>query len=178
MAALGTYLASMFQRLPTNFYWVGGLPWCFAITFVYLSHGTQSLVGCASSLEHATCCIWQHFVRLLHWLVAITPKSSSAAVMTERSALVVAALHVTCVVCTNKTLAWNACILAFADNQYRTGGHDDHFGLEDYRKIVYASKPDPKEEEFDLDPHNNCCNITHLTAHQLAFVEIKASSAA
>ncbi|DBA92837.1 TPA: hypothetical protein ACH3X1_003018 [Trebouxia sp. C0004] len=60
------------------------------------------------------------------------------------------------------------------DNQYRTGGHDDYFGLEDYRKIVYASKPDPKEEEFDLDPHNN---ITHLTAHQLAFVEIKASSA-
>ena len=64
-------------------------------------------------------------------------------------------------------------MLGFADNQYRTGGHDDYFGLEDYRKIVYASKPDPKEEEFDLDPHNN---ITHLTAHQLAFVEIKASS--
>ena len=35
---------------------------------------------------------WQHFVRLLCWLVAMTP---SAAVMTERSALAVAALHVT-----------------------------------------------------------------------------------
>lgn len=113
MAALGTCLASIFQRLPTNFCWVGGCS-CFAC------------------------------------------------------------YPVTCIVCTNKTLVWNACVLAFADNQYRTGGHDDYFGLEDYRKIVYASKPDPKEEEFDLDPHNN---ITHLSAHQLAFVEIKASSA-
>lgn len=68
---------------------------------------------------------------------------------------------------------WNACILAVADYQYRTGGHDDYFGLEDYRKIVYASRPDPREEEFDLEPHNN---ISHLTAHQLAFVEIKASA--
>ena len=93
----------------------------------------------------------------------------NAAVVIERSALVVAALHVTCIA---QTRLWFE-MLGFADNQYRTGGHDDYFGLEDYRKIVYASKPDPKEEEFDLDPHNN---ITHLTAHQLAFVEIKASS--
>ena len=42
----------------------------------------------------------EHKSIIVHWLVAMTPKSSSAAVMimTERSALVVAAVHVTCIV--------------------------------------------------------------------------------
>lgn len=68
----------------------------------------------------------------------------------------------------------SADIHTFAADLYRKGDTDDYFGLEEYRRIVYYSKPDPNEEEFDPEPYNK---ISHLTAHQLAFAELKASLA-
>ena len=61
-----------------------------------------------------------------------------------------------------------------AEEKYRKGDSHDYFGLEAYRRIVYASEPAHDEEEMDLQPFNT---ISHLTIYQLAFVELKASLA-
>ena len=68
-------------------------------------------------------------------------------------------------------------VFIVADDRYRTGGTQDPFGCEDYRKILLASFPLNREQLQERRSHPNPKpahdDIVHLTPHMIAFVDAK-----
>lgn len=68
-------------------------------------------------------------------------------------------------------------VFTVADDWYRTGGTEDSFGCEDYRKILLASFPLNREQQQERrsnpNPKPAHDDIVHLTPHMIAFVDAK-----
>ncbi|DBA87885.1 TPA: hypothetical protein ACH3X1_004876 [Trebouxia sp. C0004] len=63
------------------------------------------------------------------------------------------------------------------DSFFRTGGFEDYFGCEDFRRILWSGYPDLEGSSSEYtglgEPYDH---IKHITAQALAFMEIKVVS--